>query len=287
MADSIPLVLGAGGQVGTAFVSFFEHCHPATRTDLDLARAQPDDIRRLLSDANPSAVINCAAYTAVDRAEDEEELATRINGRAVGWLAQGAAELGIPLLTYSTDYVFDGAGTSPYLESHLCNPINAYGRSKRVGEEEALAAGGRVLVIRTSWVLSSSHRNFVTAILSRARDGHPLKVVDDQEGCPTYATDLAVASWKAMELGADGLLHLTNRGETTWYRIAIEAVERAGMDTTLVSPCSTGEYPTPAKRPAYSVLGSEVVGPLGLDPLPEWRDSFAPVIAGGLRLIEG
>lgn len=285
MSDRRPLVLGARGQVGTAFVRLLDDNIPLTREQLDLAAADDSEIRRLLDQTRPSAVINCAAFTAVDQAESEEDLATEINGHAVGRLARAAAEWGLPFLTYSTDYVFDGNGTEPYLESHPTDPVNAYGRSKLVGEAAVLSAGGKGLVIRTSWVLSATHRNFVTAILGRASHGQTLKVVDDQVGCPTVADDLAAASWEALRLGATGLLHLTNRGETTWYQLARNAVERAGFDISLVTPCTTEEYPTPARRPAYSVLGSEIAGPLGLEPLPEWRDSINPVVSGSLALI--
>lgn len=280
-----PLVLGATGQVGTAFTRLLRDATPVTRDRLDLATVTAADIDDLLGETDPSAVINCAAYTAVDRAEAEEDLATRINGHVVGWLAEVCARRGIPLLTYSTDYVFDGKGDRPYLESHPTDPINAYGRSKRVGEEAVMAAGGDALIVRTSWVLSATHRNFVTAILGRAADGKELTVVDDQVGCPTVADDLAAASWEALGAGATGLLHLTNRGETTWYQLARAAMEKSGMDLSLLTPCTTAEYPTPARRPAYSVLGSEVAGPLGLGPLPEWRRSIDRVVEGSLSLI--
>jgi dTDP-4-dehydrorhamnose reductase len=285
VTDQRPLVLGASGQVGTAFVNLFDECRPATRKELDLAVATRDEVRVFLSDANPSVVINCAAYTSVDRAEDEEELATRVNGDAVGWLAEAAKSLSAPFLSFSTDYVFDGAGDKPYLESHPTDPINAYGRSKESGERAALAVGGQALVVRTSWVLSATHRNFVTAILLRASDGHVLTVVNDQVGCPTMADDLARASWSALEAGALGLLHLTNQGETTWFDLARASLEKAELDGSLVTPCTTEEYPTPARRPAYSVLGSEVAGSLGLDSMPPWQESLDEVVTGSMALI--
>jgi dTDP-4-dehydrorhamnose reductase len=280
-----PLVFGAGGQVGSAFINFLDEAVPVTRDEIDLSAAQADDIRRALVDHQPSLVINCAAYTAVDRAESEEVLATRINGTVVGWMAEAAAEIGVPFITFSTDYVFDGTGDRPYLESHPTSPINAYGRTKLAGEEAALAAHDRTLVVRTSWVLSSTHRNFITAILGRISRGEVLQVVDDQIGCPTVADDLAGASWEAMERGATGLLHLTNRGETTWYELARVAADAAGLDRGLVTPCTTAEYPTPARRPAYSVLGSEVSERLALTPIPHWEDSIKRVVEGSLRLI--
>lgn len=286
MIDEAPLVVGAGGQVGTAFGRLLAKAVRLTRTELDLATAEGPEIKRAIAAHRPTAVINCAAYTAVDRAEDEEALATRVNGRAVGWMAEAAADLGIPFLTFSTDYVFDGLASTPYLESHPTRPINAYGRSKLTGEEAALEAHESTLVVRTSWVLSATHRNFVTAILGRAGRGEGLKVVDDQYGRPTIADDLALGAWRALVRGVTGVLHLANEGETTWFQLAQVAVDMAGLDAALVSPCPTSEYPTPALRPGYSVLGSERAGDLGLEPLPHWQNSLGPVVAGSLQLLE-
>ena len=209
-------------------------------------------------------VINCAAYTAVDRAEEEEDLATEINTVAVGVLAEWASLRSRPLLTFSTDYVFDGAADWPYVESSSTNPINAYGRSKLLGE--SLAAGHGALVVRTSWVISGSHPNFVATILRKVRE-QELRVVDDQRGNPTVAADLARASYAALQSGASGLLHLTNQGETTWYELARTSVGLADLDPSRISPCETRDYPTPARRPTYSVLASERLDGLGLDPL--------------------
>lgn len=285
MLEKAPLVIGAGGQAGTAFVNLLGNAIPLTRDALDLATADAGEVRRAIAVRRPSAVINCAAYTAVDKAESEETLATRVNGEAVGWLAEATAELDVPFLTFSTDYVFDGVAESPYLENHPTDPVSAYGRSKLVGEQAALGANPSVLIVRTSWVLSATHRNFVTAILSRAIQGEALKVVDDQIGRPTVADDLASAAWKAMELEVSGLLHLANQDQTTWYELARTAVEMAGFDPSQVSPCTSAEYPTPARRPAYSVLGSERAEPLGLEPLPHWRMSLDGVVAGSMRLL--
>lgn len=277
------LIIGAGGQLGTAFTRLFETI-PLTRAQLDLATASVDEMVSVIRAASPAAVINCAAYTKVDQAEEEEDLATEVNGRAVGRLAEASSALNLPLVTYSTDYVFNGRSRMPYVESDDTDPVNAYGRSKLVGERAAYEANPDALVIRTSWVLSPTHRNFVTAILSRAVKGEELRVVNDQQGCPTITDDLARATLDALEAGATGLLHLTNQGATTWFELARTAVERAGLDQALVTPCSTEEYPTPAPRPAYSVLGSEKAADLGLN-LPQWEDSIDGVVAGSLRLI--
>lgn len=284
MVGFAPVLLGATGQLGTAMRRLLPDARVVGREQLDLAVATPEDVRTVITPHRPDAVINCAAFTAVDTAEDEEATALTVNGEAVGQLAEATAELGIPLLTYSTDYVFAGTANSPYLESDPTDPVNAYGRTKLVGELAALAANPRSLVIRTSWVVSGTHPNFLVAILTRALADQPLRVVDDQRGCPTVAADLATASLAALDAGASGLLHLTNSGATTWFDLARATLLEAGMGAAVLEPCSSAEYPTRARRPAYSVLGSEVLPSLPITPMPDWRDSLAGVVSGALEV---
>lgn len=270
------LVTGANGQLGVAFRRLLgEDCIGIDIEDLDLCDAVA--VGGYLARTRPDAIINCAAYTAVDRAEDEEATAFEVNVVSVETLARDAAARAIPFVTYSTDYVFGGSGTRPYLESDPTAPINAYGRTKRAGEERALAAYPSSLIIRTSWVVSGTHRNFVSAILGKARDGKA-RVVADQRGLPTIAADLAVATMSAVRAGATGFLHLANEGETTWWEFAREAVRCAGLDPETVEPCRTEDYPTRAARPGYSVLGSERIAALGIPPLPPWRDGLPALV---------
>lgn len=271
------VVSGATGQLGSAFQRLVSDARFLTRADLDLATAKPDEVQAAIDGAD--TVINCAAYTAVDRAEEESELADQVNATAVGNLASATADQGVRLVTYSTDYVFRGDGDSPYVESDPTDPINTYGATKLRGEELALANDPGALVIRTSWVLSPTHRNFVSAIVGKARNG-PLQVVSDQTGCPTMVDDLARGTLKALDRDVNGLLHLTNTGETTWYSLAREAVSLAGLDPELVSPCATEDYPTPAARPSYSVLGSSVRDDAGIRPLPAWQESLPAIVDG-------
>jgi dTDP-4-dehydrorhamnose reductase len=269
------LITGATGQVGTALLEVAPRSIAPDRDQLDLAR--PDTLLPTLLALSPTAIINCAAYTAVDAAENEEEAATTINGRSVGILAGAAAELGIPFVTFSTDYVFDGTGTTPYLESSPPNPVNAYGRSKLLGEHAALTANPDALVIRTAWVYSATHRNFVTTVLERAAGG--MEVVDDQWGSPTAAGDLAAATLEAMSLGVTGILHLTNQGVTTWFEFARTICELAGIEPSRVTATSSASYPTRARRPRYSVLGSNRIHELGIAPLRSWPEALRATLA--------
>jgi dTDP-4-dehydrorhamnose reductase len=273
------LVTGGAGQLGTAFRQVVPQARFIDVTDLDLTDLE--GLAAALEELLPEIIVNCAAYNGVDRAEEEEALATTINGAAVAVMAEHAVRRRVPFLTFSTDYVFAGDGQEPYLESSPTDPINAYGRSKLAGERAALAVCPEALVVRTSWLVSGTHPNFVATILRLAAKG-VVRVVDDQRGCPTMVDDLAPAAWAALRAGASGLLHLTNSGETTWFRFARAAVGRAGLDPERVVPCTTADYPTPARRPAYSVLGSERRGPLGLPDLPGWEESL-PAVVEGLR----
>jgi dTDP-4-dehydrorhamnose reductase len=268
-------VTGSNGQLGTAFGSLLPDAAHLTRADLDLSRS--DSIAGVLDRLSPELVLNCAAYTAVDRAEEEEDLATAVNGLAVGEMARWCARNGARFVTFSTDYVFDGAAGTPYLESSDTDPVNAYGRSKLVGEQAMLEAGGDALVVRTSWVISATHPNFVATMLRLAPE-RELRVVDDQWGCPTIASDLARATLEAVGASATGVLHLTNSGPTTWYRLAQEALRRAGIPEDRLAPCTSSDYPTPAARPAYSVLGSERRIELGISGLPHWEESLDEVV---------
>lgn len=273
------LVTGGDGQLGTAFRRVLPKAYFTDASDLDVTRT--DALAAALEEWRPEAIINCAAYTAVDRAEQEEERATAVNGAAVGVMAAHAAGRGIPFLTFSTDYVFPGDAAAPYLESSPTGPLGAYGRSKLAGERAALGSYPEALVVRTSWLVSATHPNFLATVLRLAGAGRA-RVVDDQWGCPTMADDLAPAAWAALQAGVSGLLHLTNSGPTTWFRFARAAVALAGLDSGRVVPCTTEAFPTPARRPAYSVLGSERRGPLGLPDLPHWEASL-PAVVEGLR----
>ena len=222
-------------------------------------------------------MVNCAAYTAVDAAEDDEETAGIVNATAVGVLAKASADLGARFVTFSTDYVFDGTKAGGYVESDATHPMSAYGRTKLEGERLALANHPDALIVRTSWLLSGTHPNFASTMINLIRKG-PVKVVDDQRGRPTLADDLARITLDAIERRSTGVLHLANAGVTTWFGLAREIAMIGGLDPERVSPCSTAEFPRPAPRPADSILNSERVGDLGLEPMPDYRPGLVSVV---------
>ncbi len=272
------VVTGATGQLGTAFRRMLpSDTVSLTRTDLDLGDVE--QIAPTLGALAPSVVINCAAYTAVERAESDSATANTINGRAVGAMAEACRENGARLVTFSTDYVFDGTKDGGYVESDTPNPINAYGRSKLLGERLALETDPDVLIIRTSWLLSGTHSNFAHTVLERVAAGEVL-VVNDQFGRPTMVSDLAVATCNALDAGITGVLHMANTGVTTWYELARQIVTFAGLDSSRVHPCSTAQHPTLAPRPANSVLDSERLP----DAMPHYGPSLEAAIHDLRRL---
>jgi len=262
-------VLGAKGQLGSAFVrALGDSCLPMSRADLDLTYVEA--IEPWVRSVRPDLVINCAAYTAVDAAETDVETARMVNAIAVGALAETAARHDAGLVTFSTDYVFDGDKETGYVESDEANPLSVYGRTKLEGEQRAMAAHPDVLVVRTSWLLSSTHRNFLTTMLCKLAEGE-VTVVTDQRGRPTFVDDLVHGTLDAVNAGATGILHLANQGVTTWYGLAVEIASLAGYDPDSVKPISSADLDRPARRPANSVLDSDRLEELRVPPLPHHR----------------
>ncbi len=284
--DETVLLTGGTGQLGwqlrRSLTPLGTVCAPG-RAELDLARA--DTIRRCVREIGPSLIVNAAAYTAVDGAEEDAELALAVNGRAPGVLAEEARRLGVPLLHYSTDAVFDGEpapnGTRrPYVESDPPHPLNVYGATKLEGERAIRDAGGDHLILRVSWVYDLRGRNFLRAIQSKAEGGGELPVVDDQIGSPTWAWMLAEATAAILirsqgragsRFGRD-LFHLSGPGETSWYGFAAAILERTGRaEHARLVPVPTSAYPFKAKRSAYSVLDSSALGRAFGVGLPDWE----------------
>lgn len=230
-----------------------------------------------VSDGSYSRVINCAAWTDVDGAEAKENLATAVNGEAVGRLAACCATAGSVLVHYSTDYVFPGDATAPYPVDGVHDPVNAYGRGKARGETLIRGSGADHLILRTSWLYAPWGKNFVLTMRKLGAERDTLSVVNDQRGRPTSAQHLASASLGLLEAGARGTLHVTDGGECTWHEFAAAVVATVNPDCD-VQPCSSDAFPRPAVRPAYSVLD---LGPTEaiLGPMPDWRDNLAAVLS--------
>lgn len=231
------------------------------RDQLDLAN--PEQLREPLRRLAPDLIINAAAHTAVDQAESEPELAFAINAEGPRVLAEQAARLGVPLIHYSTDYVFDGDKPTPYTEADTPNPLGVYGRSKLAGEQAISAVGGEHLILRTSWIYSRHGRNFLLTMQRLLQERPQLRVVDDQVGAPPWAGTLAVSTralierWQAGQAGAWGLYHLTAQGETSWFGFAqaiAEHLRAQGLPCAELLPIPSSEYPTPARRPLNSRL---------------------------------
>ncbi len=272
------LLLGAGGMLGHDLVSAAPadvKLSPLTRQALDITDAVA--LREAIHRLRPDCIVNAAAYTAVDRAEQEPDVAHQVNGAAVGQLGLLAKEAGARVVHFSTDYVFDGLGPAPYREDAATNPINVYGASKLAGERALSASGCPALVIRSQWLFGARGRSFPTTILRRARERKVTRVVADQRGRPTYSKDLAVAAWTVIGLGTTGLIHVTNHDEATWFDVAHEIFAREGV-IPLLSKCSSSEYPTAARRPRDSRLNTERAQGLLGHPLPHWRDGLARLL---------
>jgi len=251
------------------------------RQGLDLLDSE--SIRRTVAKVAPAIIINAAAYTAVDGAERDSELAFAVNARAVGELAREAKAADAMLIHFSTDYVFDGEKPAPYLESDAANPLNAYGRSKLAGERAVAASGCRHLIFRTSWVYGPAGRNFLHAILAAARAKPQLRVVDDQHGAPTSSGAIAAAVGQILSRAdwpqkRSGIYHMSAAGETTWYGFAAEILRSSGVQTRLVA-IRSDEYPAAARRPANSLLDNSKLGAAFGVVLPDWRQGLAAVLA--------
>jgi dTDP-4-dehydrorhamnose reductase len=274
------LCLGRSGQVATALAQ------AATRREIDLVCFGRGDVNLsergavadLIARLNPSVVFNAAAYTQVDKAETEEQAAYDLNATMPGEAANAAATIGAKFLHLSTDYVFAGDKTGPYLENDPTGPMGAYGRTKLAGELAVLAANPKAFVLRTAWVYSATGSNFVKTMLRLAATRPELGVVGDQRGCPTFADDIAEAMFNlAASQGPGGLFHLTASGNATWAEFATAIFEQSaklGGPTASVKAITSADYPTPAKRPANSELSGEKLRQTHDISLPEWRDGL-------------
>jgi dTDP-4-dehydrorhamnose reductase len=275
------LVTGAGGMLGRDMVTCLERDGETvlalTRADLDITDQAA--VAATVLGGRPDIVVNCAAWTAVDEAEAHEDEAFEVNGGGARLVAEACGASGARLIHISTDYVFAGDGRVPYAEHDRCGPRTAYGRTKLAGERavaELLPGSG--YVVRTAWLYGAHGPNFVRTMIGLEQDRAAVDVVDDQRGQPTWAIDVAgqVIALARSQAPA-GVYHATSSGETTWFGLAREIFRLLGADTARVRPVTSGAYPRPAPRPAYSVLGHGAWARAGIKPIPDWR----------LRLHEG
>lgn len=270
------LVTGAGGMLGTELVARLRaagaEVFAAARGDLDVLDGAA--VRRVIGSCMPSTVVNCAGWTAVDDAEAHEDAARAVNGLAVGVLAEACASYGAALIQISTDYVFSGTASEPYPEGAPTSPVNAYGRTKLLGEKAVLAYR-KGYVLRTAWLYGAHGPNFVRTMVRLAGERDTVDVVDDQHGQPTWTGDLADRIIALADAApAPGVYHATGSGRTTWYGLARELFTLLGHDPARVRPTMTANFPRPAPRPAFSVLGHDRWAEAGLSPMRDWRTAL-------------
>lgn len=279
--SSLPtiLLIAPEGMLGTAWRKVLDSKGIAYRTaalpEFDIT--DPNSIKKFVT-PEIGVVINCCAYTNVDGAEESEAMATLVNGTGVGYLSEACCQAKALLVHYSTDYVFNGVASEPYKVDGPIEPCNAYGRSKAEGEREIREHDCQYLILRTSWLYAPWGSNFVLTIAKLAKEKESLQVVNDQHGRPTSAEHLAASSWRLIEAGARGTLHITDGGQCTWYDFAKVIAEHSNPSCK-VEPCGSEQYPRPAVRPAYSVLD---LGPTEaiVGAMPSWETNLGLILDG-------
>ena len=288
MGNDKILIFGKSGQVGSALLQTLKEYNVVALDVPQIDFTRTDTINYAINDVNHRLIINAAAYTDVDQAEQESELAHQVNGHAIGYLANRAFEKKIGFIHYSTDYVFDGTKGIPYVEEDEPNPINEYGRSKLLGEEFVKEVGGSYIILRTSWVYSLSRDSFVTKVLKWARNKEKLRIVDDQISNPSWATMLAEITAELVNMGRNdwygffqkyhGLYHLTGKGSASRYEWAKEILELDPNKTEQIvlslETANSDEFPTPATRPRYSTLDCSRFERTFSLKIPNWKNSL-------------
>ena len=267
-------MLGSSGMLGSELLRrapAWAQVNAVSHRDVDVC--EPGAVARALERTAADVVINATGYTRVDAAERETRLAMALNSTAVGHIARAGLAAGARVVHFSTDYVFSGNAQRPYHESGQTAPVNAYAQSKVSGEEALRASGVPHLLIRTQWLFGIAGQSFPRTMWERATTGKPTRVVNDQLGRPTYAVDLAHATWELVRRGTTDTIHVANAGEASWYDVARRVFDSVGA-TALLTPCATADYPTEASRPAYSVLDTSRFDALTQATLPHWCDAL-------------
>jgi dTDP-4-dehydrorhamnose reductase len=282
MAATRYLITGAAGMLGQDLQAALDGraVTALSRSELDIT--DPDAVSAAVSEHD--VVVNCAAYTKVDDAETHEDLAYAINATGAANLARAAADGGAILVQVSTDYVFDGTATAPYPEGAPRHPVSAYGRTKAAGEQRALDLNpDGTLIVRAAWLYGEHGPNFAKTMVRLASDHDTVSVVDDQIGQPTWTLDLAHQIVALLDAGAPaGVYHATNSGRASWFDFAQAIFREAGLDPARVKPTDSAQFVRPAPRPAFSVLGHDAWGRIGVEPLRHWREALTDAAAQGV-----
>ncbi len=282
------LVTGSNGQLGnevrilstTSLNAYFftDITTPEGVSTTILDITDSESVKKMVKENNIDVIINCAAYTNVDKAEEEPDIAHRINAEAVCNLARAAYENDSLLIHISTDYVFQGTGYLPYVEDEQTDPLGVYGDSKQAGEQAVISSGCRFMIFRTAWLYSSFGKNFVKTIIRLTKEKESINVVFDQVGTPTYAADLAAAIFDIIENGKisgnEGIYHYTNEGVCSWYDFAKEIAELTGAESCDISPCHSYEFPSKVRRPYFSVLDKTKYKKRFNNKIPYWKSSL-------------
>jgi dTDP-4-dehydrorhamnose reductase len=273
------LITGGLGLLGTEIARVFDGSAGIRTTDREeWDVTDPAACRREVDGFRPDVVIHCAAWTAVDRAESEAEAARLLNVEGTRNVARACRERGALMVTFGTDYIFDGASPRPYREEDPANPLSVYGKTKWAAEQALREEGGDHLLVRAQWLFGPAGKNFIRTILEKARQGETLRVASDQVGCPTFSRDLAVAVRNLLGARARGTVHFSSEGETSWFGLARYVLERCGLPAARLSPARTRELPYPAPRPAYGVLSKEKYRAVtGASPRP-WEEAVGEYI---------
>lgn len=277
------LITGCNGQLGNEMQRLEQQHTEHTYYNTDVAEldiTNREAVNQFVDDHHIDGIVNCAAYTAVDKAEEAADLADLLNHVAPGYLAQAVERRGGWMVQISTDYVFDGTHHTPYVEDDAVCPNSVYGRTKLDGEEAVRQGCSRAMIIRTAWLYSTFGNNFVKTMLRLGRERQELGVIFDQVGTPTYARDLAVAIFATISQGiVPGIYHFSNEGVTSWYDFTKAIHRLAGITTCRVRPLHTAEYPTPAHRPHFSVLDKTKIKQVYALDIPYWETSLAECVA--------
>jgi dTDP-4-dehydrorhamnose reductase len=269
------LVTGGNGQLGSDIVEIFKSIHHVFafgRDALDITNIEL--LKRIVREIKPDVIIHAAAYTAVDQAESDWEVAFEVNAYGTRNVAIAAQDVGAKLVYISTDYVFDGANEEPYSEYDVPSPLGVYGKSKYAGEQYAASLCLSHFIVRTSWVYGKYGHNFVKTMIRLGKERKSIRVVNDQTGSPTYTVDLVRFLLELIESDKFGVYHATNVGQCTWFDLAKAIFEILDMNDVIVEPCSTEEFPRPAARPRNSVLGHSAINQNGFTDLPPWREAL-------------